>query len=392
MTEQNTGNTDTLQEPPFLTVGAVSSILEKASTGKISYEDLIGVNPYSLTDPWLPDYNHDDGIIRPKGYAAPPPMAEADIEQAKKADAEHLQAAQQGFGEFLKVMVAAYDRNGSSVAKLPDGSNAGDADLTTVGEARSVVYELFHNKFEAKWKAKNEDLPLVPWLAYQNGKPHVAGTQLPGRVRQPDFLHFGTASKEQNHDGFTESVRVYMNPKVEQTAHAVALVCERFFEQHGYIPRGKFVEDATATDYQDRLDRAIFWTHSPEELTELLGIVQDVTSKHPELFDGREPLPLGMPVVVDGRELPTIRLTQEVKPGGHHQSFNSSRDALLSEAVARTFSAGVPEHLTDEDISAYTKTLQELAPQAGFNKQDFSFNDNQDMSIVYDVLSRVSKA
>lgn len=361
-------------ESTFLNPEVAAELLQigQTSGGQITYDQIVG---YGHDQYWVPSQLDTSYMIRPRN--------EVKVEQPDRV--AELKQAKDGLSVFLGVMVDAHAKGGDPNAAPLDLAWFKEPDEASVRKSRIVVYKLFGNRMERSWMNEDsETMPLVPYLGYQNGKPFSVGTDtLPGVHKQSDFLHFGTQSKEVNKDGFDGSVRVYLNPKIEQTGLAAGLLAADFEQRMGYIPRGKFVEDATAEKSEDRKDRLIFWTHSPEELTTLMSGIKSLAEERPDIFEGREGMALGTPAVINGVEVPTVRLAQDPSSTAGEvietPSFNSSRLPLINKALSAVLGSGLSQV---ELESSFTAELQAVSKKAGVNVRDFNFNASQDLSVI----------
>ena len=367
-------------EASFLTQDVATALLEtgKQAGGQITYDKIVG---YDHDQYWTPSQVDTSYIIRPRG--------EALVDEPDRI--EELQQAKDGLAIFLGVMLDAHAKGADPSAALFDRNWLKESSLDSSRKARLVVYKQFGNQIEKSWQlADGTSLPLVPYLGYQNGGKPKTPEEIPGAREKGDFLHFGTLSKEVNSDDFVGSVRMYLNPKLEHTALAAGLLASDFYNRMGYVPRGKFVEDVTAQKSEDRKDRLIFWTHSPEELTTLTKGIKRLSEERPELFEGRSAMALGKPVAIDGRELPTLRLTQDPPTVSgetvSQPSFNSSRLPLINKALAGVLNDGVSRTET-EQVNSFIASLQDASLTAGINVRDFNFNAEQDMGVVEAALA-----
>jgi len=226
--------------------------------------------------------------------------------------------------------------------------------------------------------AAEHDPSLIPVLEYQS----VDNKDLGDRPIST-FLHFGSESTLDSR--LDAPIRMFVNPTPQQTPLVAMGLSAIFGDKFGRVPYGKFHEDSTARGPSTRRDRLVLWLNSPEELTTAVHAVKLVTSQRPNDFAGREPILLGRAVVIDGKELPTVRIAQDPSPSVYEKvggpvSFNQLRVGFLKEIIKDIQDRGHAESPNlDQEIA---ETAQRMAPEWGINPDDIGFNRNQDLSVI----------
>lgn len=227
----------------------------------------------------------------------------------------------------------------------------------------------------------------MPRLQYQT--PRKRNNEPCTKPPKSTFLHFGLYSDNSESlvklsPDFDGEIRLYINPPVEDTPEVAALLCKGFIREHGYMPTGKFREDVTSSWVEERNDRLLFWLKSPQELTTVLRSIYSMQQANPNLFKNRQPIVLGDPVMLKGKELTGVRIAQEPHQNAADRvSFSEHCRVLLNLTINEVFQGKLPSHpLTEESINKFVGTLRGNASDFRRNPASFSFNEKQDMRII----------
>lgn len=346
----------------FMTVEQASAIVAKAAGGKIDYQMLAGFNNY-------------------------PPAWGVSDETSETTEAVPYydnQIARQGLDTFLRMFSDEFTQK-AGVTPIPE-----EVDLSAFGNMEGLMQMSVESGYQ---RVDEGDQNLLPDMSYQT--PRQRGDANDPAMTRSAFLHFGLLyyspkDPRLNSPELTERVRLYLNPTIEHTAEAAAILCQGFIDSEGYMPTGKFMEDATSWRVEERDDRLLFWLRTPKELTTILKLTQKLQSDRPEFFADQNPIMLGEPIIVGGVELPTARLAQQLhSQDGEPTSFNNVSVQPIQQALQAALHDKEPG--TDEDSMAadFLTALRASAPAYGRHPESFAFNADQDLAVIDQALAAV---
>lgn len=293
----------------------------------------------------------------------------------------NLTAARRGLGIFMASIVRELSRQ-LNIEPLAHPEQAAQ-----LAWSRNFVFNVLQNgQFRSPITPSPED--DYPWLQYQT--PAHYGNRPgdePRLASKPSFLHFGSL-KDKNGVRCTSQlaapIRLYLNPHVNDTAEVAAELCEGFIAERGFLPRGKFMEDATAVEVEERRDRLLFWLGDPQDLSVMTRLIANLQYQRPKTFKERPALPIGEPVYVNGRELATVRIAQSPI---NRQSFTTMQLRYLQLAVKEVFTLyDNPRQATDAQVEQFIAAAKKHATQAGWHADRPAFLACQDMSVIDNAL------
>lgn len=352
----------------FLPQTQLATLIEMfAKPGPMLYDDLI-------TSDYYPPFWDDDTSGR--------------TETSPERIHNH-EVALNGLQRFMQVFTHEFAQQ-AGVSAPHDGT-----DLIGFGDANGLIDIMQETGSDRIADANEAHIPLIAYQTPRSRSDYVGETQFRQRA---SFLHFGVPDSDmhnpgQDEPGFTNAVRAYLNPRIEDTPEVAAYMCEGFIAAQGYMPRGKFLEDATSRQVDDRTDRLIFWAKNPWELTVITGLARTLSARNPEIFEGRQSMILGEAVYIDDEEVPTLRLAQEPRQySGDRVSFNSESLDILRTAWSNARQAEPELSLDNPRFSSHFKqVLVAVATGNDRNPASFAFNKAQDLGVINDAIAEAAR-